>query len=190
MLLVPMATKGNYFHVYDFRVKPGRGDEFIELFNKFDYGDNNPFHQSRAQVKDGVLCRDAADPDHFYLIGEWRDIDEHRRIRELVAGEIRPEFIQLIEGGHFVPTYAEIVSMTPQEVLDKAAAEGTAERTRPTSIRSRSAGWPCRRATSSMPRGSGSMTASPTRKAAHCAACADREGFICTARGWRGIPGR
>jgi len=54
--LVPLATKGNYFHVYDFRVKPGRGDEFVELFNKFDYGDTNPFHRSRAQVKDGVLC--------------------------------------------------------------------------------------------------------------------------------------
>ena len=50
MALIPLATKGNYFHVYDFRVKPGRGDDFIELFNKFDYGDNNPFHQSRAQV--------------------------------------------------------------------------------------------------------------------------------------------
>ena len=23
MALVPLATKGNYFHVYDFRVKPG-----------------------------------------------------------------------------------------------------------------------------------------------------------------------
>jgi quinol monooxygenase YgiN len=120
MALVPLATKGNYFHVYYFRVKPGHGDEFIELFNKFDYGGNNPFHRSQAQVKDGVLCRDAADPDHFYLIGEWSDIDEHRRIRELVAREIRPEFVQLIEGGHFVPAYAEIVSMTPQEVLDRA----------------------------------------------------------------------
>jgi len=77
MALVPLATKGNYFHVYDFRVTPGRGDEFIELFNKFDYGDNNPFHRSTAQVKDGVLCRDSGDPDHFYLIGEWRDIEEH-----------------------------------------------------------------------------------------------------------------
>ena len=85
MALVPLANKGNYFHVYDFRVKAGRGDEFVELFNKFDYGDNNPFHRSRAQVKDGVLCRDTADPDHFYLIGEWADIEEHRRIRELVA---------------------------------------------------------------------------------------------------------
>ena len=43
MALVPLATKGNYFHVYDFRVKSGTGDEFIELFNKFDYGDNNRF---------------------------------------------------------------------------------------------------------------------------------------------------
>jgi len=66
-----------------------------------------------------VLCRDAADPDHFYLIGEWADIEDHRRIRELVACGIKPEFVQLIEGGHFVPTYAQIVSMTPQEVLDK-----------------------------------------------------------------------
>src|ERR1700716_4751437 len=84
MALVPLATKGNYFHVYDFRVKPGRAADFIELFNKFDYGDNNPFHRSDKQVKDGVLCRDAADPDHFYLIGEWTDIEEHRRIRERV----------------------------------------------------------------------------------------------------------
>src|SRR5215469_218726 len=120
MALVPWATKGNYFHVYDFCVKPGRGDEFVELFNKFDYGDNNPFHRSRAQVKDGVLCRDTADSDHFYLIGEWADIEEHRRIRELVAREIKPEFVHLIEEGHFVPTYAQIVSMTPQEVLDKS----------------------------------------------------------------------
>lgn len=122
MALVPLATKGNYVHVYDFRVEPGRGDDFVELFNKFDYGDNNPFHRSPAQVKDGVLCRDAADPDHFYLIGEWADIDEHRRIRELVAREIRPEFVQLIAGGGFVPTYARIVSATPQQILDQAGA--------------------------------------------------------------------
>jgi hypothetical protein len=122
MALVPLADKGNYFHVYDFTVKRGHGDEFVELFNKFDYGDNNPFHRSNAQVKDGVLCRDAADPDHFYLIGEWRDIDDHRRIREFVARELKPEFVHLIEGGGFVPKYAQIVSMTPQEVLDKAQA--------------------------------------------------------------------
>jgi hypothetical protein len=78
------------------------------------------FHRSVAQVKDEVLCRDAADPDYFYLIGEWRDIEEHGRIRELVARETRPEFVTLIEGGHFVMNYAEIVLMTPQELLDKS----------------------------------------------------------------------
>ena len=34
MARIPLATKGNYSHVYDFRAKPGRGDEFVELFNK------------------------------------------------------------------------------------------------------------------------------------------------------------
>jgi hypothetical protein len=77
-----------------------------------------------SRGKDGVLCRDATDPDHFYLIGEWADIEEHRRIREFVAREIKPEFVQLIEGGHFVPTYAQIVSMTPQEVLDNIVSLG------------------------------------------------------------------
>jgi hypothetical protein len=123
MALVPLASKGHFFHVYDFRVKSGRGDEFIDAFNAFDYGDNNPFHKSAAQAKDGVLCRDTEDPDHFYLIGEWRDIDEHRRIREFLAREIKPGFIKLIEGERFVPTYAEIVTVTPQDILDKAAAE-------------------------------------------------------------------
>ena len=142
MALVPLATKGNYFHVYDFRVKPGAGDEFIELFNKFDYGDNNPFHRSDAQVKDGVLCRDAGDPDHFYLIGEWTDIEEHRRIRERVAREIRPEFVRLIEGGHFVPTYAEIVSMTPQEVSTSRSSDRSLRESR--SRNRRSAPFPVR----------------------------------------------
>jgi len=120
MALVPLASKGNYLHVYDFKVKPGTGDEFIEVFNAFDYSDGNPFHQSGAQVKDGVLCRDTEDPDHFYLIAEWADIDEHRRIREFVAREIKPRFVSMVEGGHFAPTYAQIVSATPQDVLDDA----------------------------------------------------------------------
>src|SRR5262249_62181082 len=114
MALVPLATKGNYFHVYDFRVKPGHGDEFIELFNKFDYGGNNPFHRSQAQVKDGVLCRAAADPKHFYLIGEWSDIDQHPRIRELGWREIRPGFVPVIQGGHFVPLLLVSGLTTPQ----------------------------------------------------------------------------
>ncbi len=121
MALEPLAKEGHFFHIYDFRVKPGRGDEFISLFNAFDYSPENPMHKSAAQVKDGVLCRDVSDPDRFWLIGEWRDIEVHAQIRKLLAEELRPAFIGLIQGGKFVPAYARIVSATPQEVLDKAA---------------------------------------------------------------------
>src|SRR5258707_10460623 len=118
MALIQLASKGNFFHIYDFRVKPGRGDEFIKLFDEFDYSDANPMHKSSAQVKDGVLCRDVEDPDHFYLVGEWADIEVHARIRKILV-ELKPEFVGLIDGGKFVPTYAEIVSSTPQALLDK-----------------------------------------------------------------------
>ena len=121
MALVPLASKGNFFHVYDFHVIAGKGDEFIEVFNAFDYGPDNPFHKSDAQVKDGVLCRDTEDANHFYLIAEWSDIEAHRAIGKLVAATMKPEFVRLVVGGHFAPTYAEIVSSTPQELLDKAA---------------------------------------------------------------------
>ena len=120
MTLEALAKRGNFFHVYDFRVKPGTGEEFIRLFNEFDYSDENPMHKSPAQVKDGVLCRDTEDADHFYLIGEWRDIDVHREILKTMAS-LRPEFIALVDGS-FVPTYAEIVTETPQDILDKAQA--------------------------------------------------------------------
>jgi hypothetical protein len=121
MALTALATKGHFVHVYGFRVRPGTGDEFIRLFDTFDYSDDNPMHKSSAQVKDGVLCRDVADPDHFYLLGEWRDIDVHRAILAELRERVRPAFVGLIEGGRFVPTYAEVVSSTPQEVLDRAA---------------------------------------------------------------------
>jgi hypothetical protein len=102
-------------------VKPGRGDEFIRLFNEFDYSDANPMHKSPAQVKDGVLCRDVKDPDHFWLVGEWSDIEVHAKIRKVLAEELKPAFVGLIEGGRFVPDYAEIVSSTPQDILDKSS---------------------------------------------------------------------
>jgi len=121
MALEPLAQEGHFFHIYDFRVKAGTGDDFIRLFNAFDYSDENPMHKSAAQVKDGVLCRDVKDADHFWLIGEWRDIDVHAAIRKILAEKLKPEFIRLIEGGGFVPDYARIVSSTPQAVLDKAA---------------------------------------------------------------------
>jgi len=122
MALVPLASKGNFFHIYEFHVKPGCEEEFIRLFDEFDYSDGNPMHKSSAQVKDGVLCRDVEDPSRFFLLGEWADIVEHARIRKILAEEIKPAFIQHIEGGgkSFVPRYAEVVSSTPQYILDKA----------------------------------------------------------------------
>ena len=121
----PLGKKGNYFHIYDFHVKPGTGEEFLRKFELFDYSDDNPMHKSPAQVKDGVMLRDVTDADHFYLIAEWADVEEHARIlKELV--KLAPEFVTYIEDldkGAFVPKYAQIVSSTPQDLLDKAAGE-------------------------------------------------------------------
>jgi hypothetical protein len=116
----PLATKGNFLHIYDFRVQAGQEEEFIRLFEEFDYSDGNPMHKSAAQVKDGVLCRDTEDPRRFFLIAEWSDIQEHAAIRRILANDIKPAFIKLIEGGKFVPKYVEVVSSTPEEILNKA----------------------------------------------------------------------
>ena len=121
MAQAPLANRGNFLHIYDFRVAAGQEEEFIRLFEEFDYSDGNPMHKSAAQVKDGVLCRDTEDPQRFFLIAEWADIEEHARIRKILANEIKPEFIKLIEGGKFVPKYVEVVSSTPEEILHKAA---------------------------------------------------------------------
>jgi hypothetical protein len=120
MAVVPLASQGNYLHIYDFRIKPGKIDEFVKLFNEFDYSDQNPMHKSPAQVKDGVLVQDVGDEHHFWLIAEWSDIEAHARIRKVVMG-MNPIFVKLIEGGKFVPVYGRIVSSTPQEILDKAS---------------------------------------------------------------------
>ena len=117
----PLAKRGNFLHIYDFRVQAGHEEEFIRLFEEFDYSDGNPMHKSSAQVKDGVLCRDTEDPQRFFLIAEWADIEEHARIRRILANEIKPAFIKFIEGGRFVPKYVEVVSSTPDEILQKAA---------------------------------------------------------------------
>ena len=126
----PLATKGNYLHIYDFRVQKGHEDEFIKLFEEFDYSDGNPMHKSKAQVKDGVLCRDTEDPQRFFLIAEWSDIEEHARIRKILANELKPAFIKYIEGGKFVPKYVEVVLSTPDEILNKAAAAAETRRMR------------------------------------------------------------
>jgi len=118
MALVPLATQGNFLHIYDFRVQPGMEDEFIKLFEEFDYSDDNPMHKSDAQVRDGVLCRDTSDPGRFFLIGEWKSIEEHKKILKVVA-EMRPKFALLVDGGpaKFQPIYAEVVLSTPIEYL-------------------------------------------------------------------------
>jgi len=118
----PLATKGNFLHIYDFHVIKGKEEEFIRSFEEFDYSDGNPMHKSRAQVKDGVLCRDTQNPQRFFLIAEWSDIEEHARIRKVLANEIKPQFIKYIEGGTFIPKYVEVVSSTPDEILSRAAA--------------------------------------------------------------------
>jgi hypothetical protein len=118
MAMVPLASMGNYFHIYDFRVKEGCEAQFIELFNEFDYSDTNPMHKSAAQVKDGVLVQDTEDSRHFWLIAEWSDIEEHARIRRMLV-EMKPAFVGLIEGGTFVPDYGKIVSSTPEHILNQ-----------------------------------------------------------------------
>jgi hypothetical protein len=120
MALIPLATQGNFFHIYDFRVKAGMIDEFVRLFNEFDYSDSNPMHKSAAQVKDGVLVQDTKDPQRFWLIAEWSDIEEHARIRKMLV-EMKPAFVSCIEGGKFIPDYGKIVSSTPEHILNKAA---------------------------------------------------------------------
>ena len=121
MALVPIAKQGNFLHIYDFKVDPDHVDDFIRLFNQFDYSDENPMHKSPAQVKDGALVQDVKDPTRFWLIGEWADINEHAKIRKILAEELRPKFIKHIVGGKFVPAYGKVVSSTPQDILDKAA---------------------------------------------------------------------
>lgn len=122
MALIPLATQGNFLHIYDFHVDPDHIDEFVALFNEFDYSDGNPMHKSSAQVKDGVLCQDVTDKTHFWLIAEWSDIEEHARIRKILANELKPAFIKHIKGSGFIPAYAKIISSTPQHLLDGAKA--------------------------------------------------------------------
>jgi hypothetical protein len=106
----PLAQIGNFLHVYDFRVKPGAGDDFIRQFEEFDHSGQNPMHASPAQVSDGVLCRDENDPDHFYLIAEWSDKSAHRALLQQIKSGAPPAFLSLVEGGDFVPIYADVVA--------------------------------------------------------------------------------
>ena len=106
----PLAAKGHMVHVYDFRTKAGMGDEFVRMFYASDQSGKNPFHHSPAQVKDGVLCRDDADPDHFYLLGEWSSREEHEAIFKKRFGGATPDHIKLIEGERLIPIYTSVVA--------------------------------------------------------------------------------
>lgn len=119
MALVPIAKQGNFLHIYDFKVDPDHVEDFIRLFNQFDYSDANPMHKSPAQVKDGALVQDVKDPTRFWLIGEWADIEVHANILKTFKG-IKPEFLQHVRDNGFVPQYGKVVSATPQHILDKA----------------------------------------------------------------------
>src|ERR1700721_4754893 len=90
----PLATRGNYLHIYDFRVMKGKEDEFVRLFEEFDYSDGNPMHKSSAQVKDGVLCRDTEDPQRFFLIAEWSDSEEHARSGKILPNDTKRKSIK------------------------------------------------------------------------------------------------
>ncbi|MEA2979055.1 MAG: hypothetical protein QOF09_878, partial [Alphaproteobacteria bacterium] len=52
---------------------------------------------------------------------EWSDIEEHAKIRKILAEVIKPEFVKYIEGGKFIPKYVEVVSSTPEEILQRAS---------------------------------------------------------------------
>ncbi len=66
MAQAPLANRGNFLHIYDFRVTAARVKEFIRLFEEFDYSDTNPDASVRRPVKDEVLCRDTMDPQRFF----------------------------------------------------------------------------------------------------------------------------
>ena len=111
MALEMLAQGGHVMHVYDFRVKSGAGEDFIRLFDEFDRSDENLMHKTSDQIKDGVLCRDNTNPDHFYLIGEWSSEQTHRQIlAQFRAQGTLPPFMGLIEGDGFVPVYATVVA--------------------------------------------------------------------------------
>ena len=122
MPLLSLAEEGNFIQVYDFKVKPGKGDEIIALFNEFDYSDDNLMHRSSTGVEDGL---DVADPDRFYLIGEWRSVEGRRRSAEGNLGALSPKFFDLLEE-RLSPNYgsyrARRPSTSPRSVTQNSAS--------------------------------------------------------------------
>ncbi len=74
----------------------------------------------QPSVKDGVPCRDT---ENSAALLPDRRVGRHRRARPYpkdLAEEIKPAFVGLIEGRKFVLKYVEVVSSTPEEILNAA----------------------------------------------------------------------
>ena len=119
--LESLATEGNVIFIFELRSKPGRGDELIAAIRKFDFTDDNPMNNDPANLKDGVLCRDPEDPDHFFMIGEWKSATAHREalVRALAQGT--PPFFELMDGGFSPSKYLDVVMSAPPGYLTKTA---------------------------------------------------------------------
>jgi hypothetical protein len=82
-------------------------------------------HRSSAQVKDGVLCRDVADPDRFYLIGEWRSVDGHRALLKEISARYHPKFFDLLEEP-LSPNYGRVVSARRPSTSPRSITQNSA----------------------------------------------------------------
>jgi heme-degrading monooxygenase HmoA len=117
MAIEALASEGNVIFITEYRVQPGQGDEFVKLFREFDCSNDNVMHKQSAQVKDGVLCRDPEDTDHFYLIGEWQTEQAHQAALDQLRKIATPRFVSLIQNNPGRPKYLKVVMATPAELL-------------------------------------------------------------------------
>jgi hypothetical protein len=99
-----------FMFCFDFRVKPGSGEEFSEVFDRWDHGRDNWFHRDSHQVQEGVLYRDDLDSDHFRLIGIWDSREAHRAAYDRFVREAPPWVDKYLDGGidAFVPRYFSV----------------------------------------------------------------------------------
>ena len=101
-----------FMFCYDFRVRPGSGDEFAREFDAWDQSELNWFHEDPDQVQEGVLYRDDVDPDHFLLIGIWNGRESHRRARARLEQDTPAWLTAYLEDGSrsFRPSYFSIAA--------------------------------------------------------------------------------
>ena len=84
MALVPLASEGNFLHIYDFIVDANHIDEFVALFNEFDYGDNNelPGRSLRtcksSETPSGTSCGFVHSRNRWRLADRYVSLRSHR----------------------------------------------------------------------------------------------------------------